>query len=199
MTGAIELPEGVEMVMPGDNVQMGVELIAPVAIEEGLRFAIREGGRTVGAGVVTSITRVALAIRSGALREQRMVARKPSQKIRIRLKAYDHKILDQSAGKIVETAESDRREGGRPGAAADADREVQRDAVAVHRQGLAGAVRDPHAQAPDRRAGAERQHDPGADAPEPAGRRRYRDQAVAEAGVRRQPSATSSIAERLTR
>ena len=52
------LPEGVEMVMPGDNMQMGVELITPVAIEEGLRFAIREGGRTVGAGVVTSHHRV---------------------------------------------------------------------------------------------------------------------------------------------
>jgi elongation factor Tu len=55
VTGSIALPEGVEMVMPGDNVQMGVDLITPVAIEEGLRFAIREGGRTVGAGVVTSI------------------------------------------------------------------------------------------------------------------------------------------------
>jgi len=57
VTGSIELAEGTEMVMPGDNVQMGVELITPVAIEEGLRFAIREGGRTVGAGVVTSITK----------------------------------------------------------------------------------------------------------------------------------------------
>ena len=55
VTGAIELPEGVEMVMPGDNVEMDVELITPVALEEGLRFAIREGGRTVGAGVVTKI------------------------------------------------------------------------------------------------------------------------------------------------
>jgi elongation factor Tu len=55
VTGAIALQEGVEMVMPGDNTQMRVELITPVAIEEGLRFAIREGGRTVGAGVVTSI------------------------------------------------------------------------------------------------------------------------------------------------
>ncbi|MCO5177381.1 MAG: elongation factor Tu [Thermomicrobiales bacterium] len=55
VTGAIQLPEGVEMVMPGDNIQMDVELIQPVAIEEGLRFAIREGGRTVGAGVVTKI------------------------------------------------------------------------------------------------------------------------------------------------
>jgi elongation factor Tu len=56
VTGSITLPENTEMVMPGDNVQMGVELITPVAIEEGLRFAIREGGRTVGAGVVTAIT-----------------------------------------------------------------------------------------------------------------------------------------------
>jgi len=55
VTGAVELPEGTEMVMPGDNVQMVVELIAPIAMEDGLRFAIREGGRTVGAGVVAKI------------------------------------------------------------------------------------------------------------------------------------------------
>ena len=55
VTGSAELPEGVEMVMPGDNVNMAVELIAPIAMEENLRFAIREGGRTVGAGVVTAI------------------------------------------------------------------------------------------------------------------------------------------------
>jgi elongation factor Tu len=55
VTGACDLPEGVEMVMPGDNIQMSVELIAPIAMEEGLRFAIREGGRTVGAGVVSKI------------------------------------------------------------------------------------------------------------------------------------------------
>jgi len=55
VTGAIKLPEGVEMVMPGDNVKLEVKLIAPIAMEEGLRFAIREGGRTVGAGVVTKI------------------------------------------------------------------------------------------------------------------------------------------------
>ena len=55
VTGAVELPEGTEMVMPGDNVQMKVELIAPIAMEDGLRFAIREGGRTVGAGVVAKI------------------------------------------------------------------------------------------------------------------------------------------------
>jgi len=56
VTGACELPSGVEMVMPGDNVKMTVKLLAPIAMEEGLRFAIREGGRTVGAGVVSKIT-----------------------------------------------------------------------------------------------------------------------------------------------
>jgi elongation factor Tu len=55
VTGSVELPEGVEMVMPGDNIQMRITLIIPIAMEEGLRFAIREGGRTVGAGVVTKI------------------------------------------------------------------------------------------------------------------------------------------------
>ncbi len=55
VTGAVELPEGTEMVMPGDNIQMKVDLISPIAMEEGLRFAIREGGRTVGAGVVAKI------------------------------------------------------------------------------------------------------------------------------------------------
>jgi elongation factor Tu len=55
VTGAVHLPEGVEMVMPGDNIKITVELIAPIAMDEGLRFAIREGGRTVGAGVVAKI------------------------------------------------------------------------------------------------------------------------------------------------
>ena len=55
VTGSVQLPEGTEMVMPGDNVKMTVELIAPIAMEQGLRFAIREGGRTVGAGVVAKI------------------------------------------------------------------------------------------------------------------------------------------------
>jgi len=55
VTGSVELPEGVEMVMPGDNIKMTIELIVPIAMEEGLRFAIREGGRTVGAGVVSKI------------------------------------------------------------------------------------------------------------------------------------------------
>ncbi|RUM86661.1 MAG: elongation factor Tu, partial [Candidatus Thioglobus sp.] len=56
VTGACQLPDGVEMVMPGDNVKMQVELLSPIAMEDGLRFAIREGGRTVGAGVVAKVT-----------------------------------------------------------------------------------------------------------------------------------------------
>ena len=56
VTGEIELPAGVEMVMPGDNITMKIKLISPVALEEGLRFAIREGGRTVGSGVFTKVT-----------------------------------------------------------------------------------------------------------------------------------------------
>ena len=55
VTGSVTLPEGTEMVMPGDNVKMTVQLIAPIAMEQGLRFAIREGGRTVGAGVVAKV------------------------------------------------------------------------------------------------------------------------------------------------
>ncbi len=55
VTGDIKLPEGVEMVMPGDNVEISVKLIAPVALEEKMRFAIREGGRTVGAGTVSKV------------------------------------------------------------------------------------------------------------------------------------------------
>jgi elongation factor Tu len=57
VTGEVVLPEGTEMVMPGDNVNIGVKLIAPIAMDQGLRFAIREGGRTVGAGVVAAITK----------------------------------------------------------------------------------------------------------------------------------------------
>ena len=63
VTGIVNLPEGVEMVMPGDNIEMTVELIAPIAIEEGTKFSIREGGRTVGAGVVATITRIILYLK----------------------------------------------------------------------------------------------------------------------------------------
>jgi elongation factor Tu len=62
VTGAIELPKDVEMVMPGDNVKMNVELITPIALEEGLKFAIREGGKTVGAGVVSKVVELTLSL-----------------------------------------------------------------------------------------------------------------------------------------
>ena len=58
VTGSVKLPEGTEMVMPGDNMSMEVELLVPIAMDEGLRFAIREGGRTVGAGVVAKIIEI---------------------------------------------------------------------------------------------------------------------------------------------
>ena len=86
VTGAIKLPEGQEMVMPGDNTNMEIELIQPIAMDQGLRFAIREGGRTVGAGVVTDDQQV-------------RGAPVPQHKIRIRLKGYDHQQLDRSASR----------------------------------------------------------------------------------------------------
>ena len=90
VTGAVELPAGTEMVMPGDNIAITVQLIQPIAMEEGLRFAIREGGRTVGAGVVSKIHRVKIM--------------RKARKSRIRLKAFDYRLIDQSAIEIVETA-----------------------------------------------------------------------------------------------
>ena len=102
VTGAIGLTGGAEMVMPGDNVDMDVELITPIALETGQRFAIREGGHTVGAGAITEISGVTAARGRGARPAAAEMAR---QRIRIRLKAYDHRLLDQSALQIVETAQ----------------------------------------------------------------------------------------------
>ena len=106
VTGVVKLPEGTEMVMPGDNVTMDVELIAPIAMDEGLRFAIREGGRTVGAGVVASIIEVTgrPASARGSVSRIGSVSNMDSQNIRIRLKAFDHRVLDGSTQEIVNTA-----------------------------------------------------------------------------------------------
>ena len=110
MTGSVKLPEGTEMVMPGDNVSMEVELLVPIAMDEGLRFAIREGGRTVGAGVVAKIIEIdgrldrrppAESAGSHAGTAERQM---DNQNIRIRLRAYDHRVLDQSTSEIVNTA-----------------------------------------------------------------------------------------------
>ena len=96
MTGAIELPEGKEMVMPGDNVKMiTVKLINPIAMEEGLRFAIREGGKYCGCWVWWQRL---------LLKPKLIMSMATKQKIRIRLKAFDYKLIDQSAAEIVDTA-----------------------------------------------------------------------------------------------
>ena len=92
VTGTVQLPEGTEMVMPGDNLKFNVELIPPIAMEEKLRFAIREGGRTVGAGVVSKSSSKGRA------------AMQAQQTIRIRLKAFDYRVLDSSTAEIVDTA-----------------------------------------------------------------------------------------------
>ena len=147
VTGIANLPEGTEMVMPGDNVEMTIELIQPIAMDQGLRFAIREGGRTVGSGVVADDHRVATPKGAGTVpalsppagrrdnckdirpgrrptyrgpalicavrarqdknrqRDSSKVAAIAAQKIRIRLKAYDHDAIDRAAREIVETAE----------------------------------------------------------------------------------------------
>ena len=114
VTGSLHLPEGVEMVMPGDNTPISAELITPVALEKGARFAIREGGRTVGAGTITGDRGIgSQAATRPASGRANAPARRPEQgsamamfsdKIRIRLKAYDSRVLDQSTGEIVETA-----------------------------------------------------------------------------------------------
>ena len=129
VTGAIELPDGVEMVMPGDNVQMKIELITPVALEDGLRFAIREGGRTVGAGVDHL--------------DHGVARRHGKERIRIRLKA------STTGCSTSRRPRSSRRPSG-PGAARGGPvplptriEKFTCHPLAVHRQGLARGVRDP--------------------------------------------------------
>ena len=136
VTGVATLPAGREMVMPGDNVDMEVELITPIAMEKELRFAIREGGRTVGAGVVTEII---------AVRGRTML-----QKIRIKLKSYDHATLDQSAAEIVRTARRTGAVTSGPVPLPTREDRLHRAAQPARRQEVARAVRDPHAQAADR-------------------------------------------------
>ena len=131
VTGVAHLPEGVEMVMPGDNTQMTVELIAPIAMEKGLRFAIREGGRTVGAGTVTEIEAVS----------QMML----NEKIRIRLKAYDYRDPRPVHGRDRRHRQAHRRAGRRPDPAADHQEPLDREPLAARGQEEPRAVRDPHA------------------------------------------------------
>ena len=175
VTGSIKLPEGQEMVMPGDNTNMEIELIQPIAMDQGLRFAIREGGRTVGAGVVTEDHQV------GDERGQGHVAQ---QKIRIRLKGYDHKQLDRSARDDRRDGAAHRRDHHRARAPAHREERLLRDPQPVQGQGLAGALRGAHAQAPDRHPLADAEDGRLADAARPPGRRRHRDQALSEHDVK---------------
>ncbi len=188
VTGVVTLPEGTEMVMPGDNVTMEVTLIVPIAMEEKLRFAIREGGRTVGAGVVASVIelisnyRMAWPARPVALCHGSTGQPMNGQNIRIRLKAFDHRILDASTREIVSTAKRTGAQVRGPDPAADPHRALHGAALAAHRQEVARAVRDAHSQA---RARHRRPHaaDGGrADEARPRRGRGRRDQALSLSG-----------------
>ena len=95
VTGVAQLPEGMEMVMPGDNVSLEVELITPVAMDKGLRFAIREGGRTVGAGTVTEIVRIGVEATYGTRTNYIAVHRVQAQELHQHEEQEDH---DGAAG-----------------------------------------------------------------------------------------------------
>ena len=185
VTGAVELPEGVEMVMPGDNIKMTIELISPIAMEEGLRFAIREGGthrrcrrRLEDPEVIDVVVDAA----SSPVRYTNMA----NQNIRIRLKAFDHRLIDNSAREIVETAK-------RTGATvrgpvplpAKMERFTRAD-LAARRQGRARPVRAAHPQAADGHPEPDRQDGGCAHEARAAGRRGRTDQAELIRGQARQ-------------
>ena len=170
VTGSIKLPEGQEMVMPGDNTNMEIELIQPIAMDQGLRFAIREGGRTVGAGVGHRDHQVGIGEEGGA----RGTAEDP----------HPAEGLRPQAGRQVRARH--RRDGRalrgddhRARAPAHREERLLRDPQPVQGQGLAGALRGAHAQAADRHPLPDAEDGRLADAARPPGRRRHRDQAVA--------------------
>src|SRR5687767_4594515 len=133
VTGSVELPKGTEMVMPGDNVKMVVTLITPIAMEQALRFAIREGGKTVGAGVVAKIIE-----EEKKAEHAKPTYPDPSQSLRL---SADRPVGARDRG----YGEAHRRGGARPGTAAHAQAAFRPAALAAHRQGLARPARDPHA------------------------------------------------------
>ena len=140
VTGVVSLPEGTEMVMPGDNARMVVELIQPIAMDEGLRFAIREGGRTVGAGVVTKDRQVTTASAQASTDHGQHQYPNPAEGFR----SSRARFVDQ---RDREHGQADGRAGARSDPAADRHREVHGQPLAAHRQEVARAVRDPHPQA----------------------------------------------------
>ena len=169
VTGSCTLPEGVEMVMPGDNTEMDVELLVPIAMDEGLRFTVREGGRTVGAGRVIKVDQVGawLPGTSGSA-ERSLVA---EQKIRIRiegLRSRDHRPVredDRGDGQEARERAFPARSLCLPTA------HLLRHQVAARGQGLARAFRDQDAQAAYRHTGTHACHGRRPDAAGPAGRR----------------------------
>src|SRR5438034_873660 len=167
VTGEVELPEGTEMVMPGDNIDMKIKLITPIAVEEGMRFAIREGGRTVGAGVAIKV------IKQGRGPEDPHPAeglRSPRPRPG-RGQDRGHRAANQ-------------RVHGRTHSAAHRGQQVDGDPLAVHRQGLARAVRDAHPQADHRHPRPEPESRGCPDAAQPAVGRQHRDQALSDGDER---------------
>src|SRR5690606_14021566 len=186
VTGVMTLPEGTEMVMPGDNVKVTVKLITPIAMDEGLRFAIREAGRTVGAGVVGKIRewswpREEAHRRSGAgaLCASASTARGRNSRERqdenqaegVRLSAPGPVGAGDRRGRAP-----DGRSARRPDPAADAHRAVHREPLAARRQEVARALRDPHAQAVARHPRSDPADHRRARQARSVGRRRCRDQ-----------------------
>src|ERR1051326_7245052 len=188
VTGVVTLPQGTEMVMPGDNIAMEVHLIVPIAMEEKLRFAIREGGRTVGAGVVASIIDNRTKAKGRGPpppfgverpRESRRESHErpehpyPVEGVR---PPHSRRLDARDRG----DPQAHRRAGARAHPGADQDREIPRQPLAAHRQEEPRAVRDAHPQAPARY----RRSDPAdrrrADEARSRGRRRRRDQALTD-------------------
>jgi elongation factor Tu len=188
VTGAAHLPEGVEMVMPGDNVQMEVDLITPIAMDTELRFAIREGGRTVGAGVVTEINGHRAPVRHPRRRPHRG-RRRRHRNHRVTGSGITDGWQDSyqaegvrplgggsDRGRHRAHSAEDRRHGERAHPASHPPAEVDRASVTAHRQEEPGAVRDAHAQAAHRHPGQPAPDHRRVDQAGPSGRGRRGDQ-----------------------
>ena len=180
VTGSIELPDGQEMVMPGDNTNMEVELIQPIAMDQGLRFAVREGGRTVGAGVVDGDHQVGAG--AGAVgppapspeRDTRWLNRRSAS-------ASRGTTTTSSIGRRARS--SRRRSGPGPRSPVRCPLPTERNVYTVIRSPFKdkdsrGALRGPDAQAPDRHPLADAEDGRQPHAARPSGRRRHRDQAL---------------------
>jgi len=186
VTGSIELPKDKEMVMPGDNVTITVKLIAPIAMEEGLRFAIREGGKTVGAGVVAKIMENKAGV--GKHHGYR-TTEDPHPPEGFRLQA-DRPVRRRDR----RHRQAHRRHRQGPRAPADAHEALRHPAFAARQQVQPRPVRDPHPPAPDGHRRPDRQDRRRADEARPSGRRGRRDQAAVSLGSRKSVPALGRFA-----